>query len=137
MSIKFEIEKGAVQKVKEYLEEQALEIFEQLSVRTYNNIMEQRNFPYYTGSYISSWNIQAGGEDTSINLSNIKGAYAVPSQITNIPGITLGDKVSITNYVPYAYEIEFEGTYKSDYEPWMTANHAVNIAVSTYKYIPR
>lgn len=139
MNVQFKVSDAAIEKLIESVKKSITKITEDVAIQTYNLIVaNERQYPYWTGSYISSWNIQAGTPNTDYNLSNDPNTetFPIPDIKYQLEGINFGEWVYITNAVPHAYLVEYMGTPTHEHEGWFTATHAVNQTVMTYKYIP-
>ena len=144
MNVRFVVDKKSMTSVKKFIEKSLASITEQVALKTYNHIvdpLEVGSYPYYTGSYISSWKITTvpnGKNDApnkEYNPSNVEaGHYARPSIIYDIGTVLPYEKIIISNYSPHSYKVEYMGTPKHSQQGWYVANHAVNNTVMTYKF---
>jgi len=134
MNVSFKISQSALLKLEESLKKSITKITKEAAVKTYNNIVGGSDFPYWSGSFISSWKISVGSRDSEYNLANIPGVFDIPHQITDVPGsVHFGERIYITNSTPHAYQVEVLGTPLHPHEGWFTAAHAVNQTVLSYK----
>lgn len=125
----------SVAAIKKAVERKARESVELVALKIYNTIVtgsEGGDYPYYSGSYISSWNIQYSSPDTSYNKPyRNRGYYIAPSPVLGLSGE--GNVIYISNYVPHAGQVELEGT-PSHPSPWMQAHRAVNDVIGKYRF---
>lgn len=95
--------------------------------KIYNKIVSgEISTPYYSGSYISSWNINVGSINGSFNYEPWKkGTFFAPDQSQGLfaPPNT---PVYVSNLVPHASRVENDGTPKHP-EPWKVAFHAIRM----------
>ena len=133
--IKLKVSKADLMKVKKELLEKANDIRDDFAVKTYNSIVtNESHYPYWTGSYISSWNITVGDKKGKTNKSDVEDEFSPPAPVTNLTFSSLGQPVYISNYAEHAYQVEYLGTGTHHHEGWFTANHALNTTRLSYKY---
>jgi hypothetical protein len=134
VTIGFRIPQGALEACRKQIESKLARVVADVAVKTYNNLLHQ-DFPYWSGSYISSWNISAGSPDTNYNTPLwTRGVYIAPRESRGITVPSAYTKVYISNYTPHASLVEYSGTKTSNFQPWYIATSARNNTVLTYKY---
>ena len=133
MEIKFEVSKKKLDKLEKFIKKKLTQITENVGVQTYNMILTGE-YPYYSGSYISSWNISVGSPDLKYNVpSGLRGAWSIPEVIYSLSGVSFGQNIYITNAAPHASLVEYEGTPTHPENGWYIAAHAKNQILLTYK----
>lgn len=138
MNVGFNTSQFDLEKIRRLIEKKSSEVVEHVALKTYNAIL-LNEFPYYSGSYISSWNINVGAPDTSFNAPSAWGTrgpnvqYAIPEVKYDIDQVNPYQSVFISNYAPHAYQVEFNGTPKHP-DPWMIAHHAVSSASTSFRF---
>lgn len=135
ITVSASVSKASIARCKAYIDKQIAIRVAKAGTKIYNTIVGgklNQDFPFWSGAYISSWNYNFGSVDTSYNESpsNTKGAPAIkyqrPRQQSITPNLSAPyTPLYISNSVPHAYKVEFEGTPKH-LEPWMVATNAVN-----------
>ena len=134
VTIGFKIPAGALEACKKQIEAKLAGVVADVAVKTYNNILHQ-DFPYWSGSYISSWNISVGSPDRTYNEPVwTRGVYIAPREARNITLPTPYQTVYISNYTPHAGLVEYQGTKTSGFQPWHIATSARNNTVLGYKF---
>lgn len=137
MQIKFEVSPKAIKNLEASIKKKISQVVEKVGVQVHNAVVTG-NYPYYSGSYISSWNISKGSADLEYNEpSGLRSAWAKPEVIYDLNflgGVSFGQRVYITNATPHARMVEFEGTPTHSEDGWFTATHARNQIVLTYKF---
>lgn len=137
--IEFKVSKSTLANLQKALELKSAEVVEKTALKLYNSIL-MNEFPFYSGSFISSWRVGIGEMDKSFNAPadwGTKGPnvqYPVPSVKFDIGTVLPYQEVHVSNSAPHAYKVEYEGTKTSDYRPWMIAHHARTQAVMSYKF---
>lgn len=63
--------------------------------------------PVYTGSYRASWRMSAGLRDMSTTVGGSPGSPLPPPEMGQAPVIKAGQKIVVSNSIPYAYVIEY------------------------------
>lgn len=132
MEARVKISKAAFKNVEKYIKKRVTEITESVSLKIYNGII-LGEYPYWSGSFISSWRLSIGSPDTSYNAPGNIGQYSVPGVKYDLK-VRFGQTVFISNNAPHAYQVEFMGTPRHKGEGWYVAHHAVNNTVLTYKF---
>jgi len=133
MEIKFEVSKKNLNRLENFIKKKLAQITENIGVQTYNMILTGE-YPYYSGSYISSWNLSVGSPDMNYNVpSGLRGAWTPPEIVYGLGEISFGQKVYITNAAPHASLVEYEGTPTHPENGWYIAAHAKNQILLTYK----
>ena len=133
VTIGFRIPQGALEACRKQIESKLSRVVADVAVKTYNSILHQE-FPYYSGSYISSWNINIGSSDRSYNEPVWqRGVYIAPREARAITLPSAYSKVYLTNAAPHAYQVEYEGTPKHS-GGWEIATAARNNTVMSYKF---
>lgn len=121
------------------IENHVVEVTESLATKVYNHII-LNDYPYWSGSYISSWNINIGSIDPSYNeppswgSSEEKVSYSVPEIVNKLHGLKPYQAVYVSNATPHAEKIEDSGTKTSEYTPWKIAYHAFNNVSKSFVY---
>ena len=136
MSIRFKIDKSSLKSVNGFIEKQLTKITEQVGVKTYNQIL-LGSYPYWSGSYISSWNISSGSPDKTVNAppkDRSQNVYAVPEIIYRVENVQPYQPIYISNYTPHSYKVEYMGTKYSPHEGWYVATNAVNTISLSYRF---
>ena len=140
--IKLKVDRSVKKSLEEYIEDEMTKIVSDLGSKIYNQIiLDESNSPYWSGAYITSWNLNSGSPDTSYSDPDsaprgsnsrypAQGHFGEPAIITNFKAAPY-EIVYITNYAPHAAMVEFDGT-KSHPDPWMTAHHGVNTVMGLY-----
>lgn len=133
VTIGFKISANALDTLRKQVEETLSRVVVDVAVKTYNNILHQE-FPYYSGSYISSWNISVGSPDTSYNEPLWqRGVYLAPREAKTLSIASPYQTVYISNYTPHAYQVEYDGTPKH-LGGWYIATAAKNNTIMSYKF---
>lgn len=138
MNLGFNTSQFDLDKIRSLIEKKISETTERVALKIYNSIL-LNEFPFYSGSYISSWNINVGSPDTSFNPPSDWGTkgpnvqYAVPQIKYDLGNINPYQSVFISNYAPHAAIVEFDGTPRHP-DPWMIAHHAANSSVSSFRF---
>lgn len=136
-----EIKQEDIDRIKKYINKFVAKTMEKVALWTYNSIVHNSE-PYWSGAYLSSWNISIGSPDKSYNTppEYKKGkppefTYPHPSEIYyfTVKEEDIKKSIYITNAIPYASMIEYEGTPKHE-SPWMIATHARNNVVGSFKF---
>ena len=129
---------GVMEKLEKSIKNKLAKVVENVGLQVYNTIvlghMTGVDSPYYSGSYISSWNISKGIPRAQYNKpTGIPNTYQVPGPKLDLGGLKFGQKVFISNAAPHAKQVEYEGT-PTHTGGWMVATHAKNQVVMTYKF---
>ena len=133
VTIGFRIPQGALDACKKQIEAKLATIVADVATKTFNSILHQ-DFPYYSGSYISSWNISVGSRDSSYNDPVWqRGVYMAPREVKMLSVPSAYTKVYISNSTPHAAMVELDGTKTSNFQPWHIATSARNNTVLGYK----
>jgi hypothetical protein len=104
----------------------------------YNEIIEsgaRYGFPYYSGAYINSWDINQTGKGGNVQQGD-KYEYSIPGKISVVPNINAPyQSWFVANSYGYwskgqstpglAHQIEYEGSPTST-EGWKTLHNAVS-----------
>ncbi len=138
MRIELSVPDGAMAKLTKSIKRQIAKRVEDVGLKVYNTIVLGEltgvESPYFSGAYISSWEISKGIPRTKFNEpQNIRNVYARPGPKLDLGGVKFGQRVFISNASPHASIVEYEGT-PTHPQPWLTATHARNQVVMTYKY---
>ena len=131
------VSEASIAAIKKAVEAKAREVMELAAVKIYNTIVtgsEGGDYPYYSGSYISSWTIQAGSPKTAFKQPYFNpGMYDAPDPVLGIKGGEQTQVIYISNYAPHAGQVELSGTPRHTM-PWMQAHMAVNDVVGKYRF---
>lgn len=136
--IELKISNADIKALTKHIEQQTADIMETIGIKTYNAITAQGNFPYWSGSYISSWKISTGTSSPSDKSYNppdqrTRDKYPVPPNVYDIGEVKYGESVFISNYAPHAAMVESEGTPTHPDGGWHTGTAAINEVVGSYK----
>lgn len=133
LKVSVKIPDAAMRKVKQAIEAKLKEHLELISLQIYNYIVTH-DYPYYSGSYASSWNIQSGTPDKSFNKPLLnRGYYPEPDVKMALKVNNVYDKVYISNYTPHAAQVELSGTPNHP-TPWLIATEARNATIMRYRF---
>lgn len=133
VTIGFRIPQGALEACKKQIESKLATIVADVATKTYNSILRS-SWPYYSGSYISSWNISVGSKDSSYNDPVWqRGVYLAPREVKTLSVPSAYTKVYISNSTPHAMQVEIDGTPTHD-GGWYIAAHARNNTLGSYKF---
>ena len=141
MNINFNTSQFDLEKIRKVIENKIVDVRNKTLIRVYNIIATMDEYPYWSGTYMASFNISVGSPDMShVPLpTNSHGQasvhYARPRErslgtVTDTNPYQTG---YITNAVPHAYKVEFVGTPKHP-DPWMIAHHAVNSVRTSLRF---
>ena len=138
MIVNFKISPQAIETLSQSLKRSVAKLTENVGVQMYNAVIsgEGVNYPYWSGSYVSSWRITIGvpASSSDYNLAHRPNVFQPPPHIPNMVGdVTFGQHIFITNNVPHATQVELTGTPRHPDGGWHTAAHAVNQIVYGYK----
>jgi hypothetical protein len=138
MIVNFKVSPQALQNLTLSIKKSMSKITEKVGVQIYNAVIsgEGINYPYWSGSYVSSWRITIGTPAPSgdYNIAHRPNVFQPPTHITDLAGdATFGQHIFITNNVPHAAQVELIGTPRHPDGGWHTAAHAVNQIVYGYK----
>lgn len=141
ITVKFDLSKFSEAKVRKLIGDKVAEVTERVALKTYNYLVGFADWPYWSGSYISSWKIGIGSPDRSFNAPATRTTngpsvtYSVPDIEFHLPNKNQPyQKIYISNSTPHAFKVEYEGTKSNDYHPWLTATVARNNTVQTFKF---
>lgn len=128
------IPKSSMDKLKRIIEAKCVQVLEEVSLKTYNYIVGPSEHPYFSGSYIASWNISVGSMDSSYKQPMMqRGVYKSPNLKFDLNIQNPYQAVYITNSAPHAAQVELEGTPTHEY-PWMVAASARNATLMSYRF---
>lgn len=134
MATRMEINPRSFANITKEVQKKAQEIAKDVAIEIYNTIVAGGvDIPYWSGSYISSWNISVGSPDYSYSpRTGIPDSYSVPDPVWDLGGVGYNQKIYITNAAPHADKVEYEGT-PTHPGGWYVATHAKNQVVMGYK----
>jgi hypothetical protein len=139
MQLSFKVDPKVLKGVENYIKGEVARITESVGLKTYNSIV-MGEYPYWSGSYVTSWNLSVGAPKFSINEPAGKNEYPRPDEsyyLINRKGneynVQFGQIVYLTNATPHAMQVEYEGTPTHD-GGWYIAHEAVNQTVLSYKF---
>lgn len=133
--ISTQVDKSSIARCKAYIDKQIAIRVAQAGTKIYNLIVGgklNQDFPFWSGAYISSWNYNFGSIDSSYSqiptntsgTPNIRHQRPRPQAI--LPNLSSPyTTLYISNSIPYAGKVEFQGT-PNHAEPWKVAMNAVN-----------
>lgn len=133
LKVSVKIPDASLKAIKRSIEAKLKERLELVALQAYNYIVTHE-YPYYSGSYASSWNIQAGTPDKSYNQPLLnRGYYPEPDVKLGFKVNNVYDKVFISNYTPHARMIELSGS-PTHPTPWLIAASARDATVLRYRF---
>lgn len=133
ITFKVNVPEASLKTIKAAIDRKVAEVLEFAALKTYNYILTHE-YPYWSGAYVSSWNISVGSPDTSFNVSKLdKGVYLPPEIRFDLGTVGANDTIFISNYASHSYQIEYDGTPRHD-GGYYIANQAVNNTLMSSKY---
>lgn len=133
LKVTVSVPEASIKAIKKAIEKKLIQVLEDVSLQTYNYILTNE-YPYFSGSYISSWNINAGSPDTSYNAPLLnQNAYPVPTVKMQLGISNAYQPVYISNYAPHSMDVEVLGTPRHP-TPWLIAAGARNHTLMSYRY---
>jgi len=138
LAVRLDIPSGAMQKLERSIKSSITKAVKNVGLQVYNTIvmgnMTGVKSPYFSGSYLSSWNISVGIPKASYNVpTGVPDTYPPPSPQLELGNIVYGQKVFITNTAPHARQVEEIGT-PTHPGGWFVAEHAKNQVVMSYRF---
>lgn len=132
ITVSVKIPEATLTKVRKAIEVKLKAHVEEIALHAYNYIVTHE-YPYYSGSYASSWNIRGGAPDKSYKKPEFKrGVYPEPDVKRDFNITNVYQTIYISNYVPHAAEVELVGTPTHTF-PWRIAAEAKNATLMKYR----
>lgn len=131
LSVSTQVSKASLARVKLFIDRRIADIVAKAGTKIYNLILTG-DMPYWSGAYAASWRYNFGSVDgshaalptNSSGKPSIRHAkQRIQSIIPNYSSPYMG--LYISNSVPYAGKVEFEGT-PTHVLPWKVATNAAN-----------
>lgn len=92
---------------------------------------------YHPGTFKANWNVAIGAPDLSVrDVQDPTGAATFAGGMATIEGARLGDSIFITNALPYAHRLEFDG-WSQQAPAGMVRVTAAGLAGELQRRLPR
>lgn len=133
LKVSVKIPDASLKAIKKAVEAKLMKVVEEVSLKTYNYILTH-DYPYHSGSYISSWNINVSSPDRSFNAPAEPNKYPAPTVKLDLNLSNPYQKVYLTNYAPHSYQVEVIGTPTHPNDGWYIAAEARYNTLLSYRF---
>lgn len=127
------VPEASIKAIKKAIEKKLIQVLEDVSLKTYNYILTH-DYPYYSGSYIASWNINVGSVNRSYKAPGEPNDYSPPMLQKSLNISNPYQTVYLSNYAPHSYQVEVLGTPSHPKDGWYIAAEARYNTLMSYKF---
>lgn len=124
---------SSMDKLKRIIERKAMQVLEDVSLKTYNYILTH-DYPYYSGAYISSWTISVDTPEKVSHEAHRAGEYTAPNVQMALNIQNPYQPVYISNYADHSFKVEYLGTPTHPKEGWYVASEARWNTIGSYRF---